>query len=89
MYVRDGFIEGRPASPLPASPDAASFHDALTAHKARWVLWQDAVDLGLSLDATSVVRGQLALDARHLSDAAYFTLVHEEPSEHARVYQIR
>ena len=88
MYVRDGFLTARPALPLAASPDADSLYHLLKSHKVRYVLWQDGLDLGLSLDATSTVRGQLDRDGESLRDAALFKVVYENSEEHARLYEL-
>ncbi|MBI3554402.1 MAG: hypothetical protein HY077_18045 [Elusimicrobia bacterium] len=89
MYVRDGFLSARPALPLPPSPDARSLHETLSSRKVRYILWQDGLDLGLSLDSSSAVRIQLERDADGLKDASYFKPVHEEPGEQARLYELR
>ncbi len=88
MYVRDGFLSARPALPLPPSADSVSLYGTLKSRKVRFVLWQDGLELGLSLDATSVVRAQLGRVDAALGDATMFRLVHEEPAEHARVYEL-
>jgi hypothetical protein len=88
MYVRDGFYAGRPALPVPAGSDAASFYGVLHSHRVHYVLWQEGLDLGLSLDASSVVRGQLDRDAAALEDRTRFKPVYSDPEEHARIYEL-
>jgi hypothetical protein len=73
---------------MPPGGDAKSLRDTLLSRKVRWVLWQDGLDLGLSLDASSTVRGQLDSDAQGLRDRKFFRLSHEEKEEHARVYEV-
>lgn len=89
LFLRDGFLSGLPSLPLPPATSAKALAFALEREGAGLVLWQDGLDLGLSLDRTAVVRAELDADRRFLDDAGAFSLVFAEPREGARLYRLR
>ncbi len=89
LYVRDAFHAGLRAVPLPPAQGSAALREALRKEGATLVLWQDGLDLGLSLDGTAAVRGELDRIRLALQDRGAFDLVLDEPAERARVYRLR
>ncbi|MFA6004823.1 MAG: hypothetical protein WC881_12245, partial [Elusimicrobiota bacterium] len=88
MYVRDGFLCGRPSLALPDTPDPAEFAQALRRRQARFVIWQDGLDIGLSADRTATLRLRLDRIRGQLQDSGGFRLVQQEASEGARIYEL-
>jgi hypothetical protein len=88
MYVRDGFYAGRPSLPLPAEERDEDFYRVLKSHRARYVLWQEGLDLGLTLDENAVVRRQLGRSAQQLKNPKRFRAVYENPEERSHVYEL-
>jgi hypothetical protein len=89
LYVRDGYYALRPSVPLPDRESSADFAAALKARRVRRLLWQEKIDVGLSAGKTASIQRLLDRASRHLETPGLFRLVHEEPSESARVYEVR
>ena len=85
LPVRDGWYAGRPCLPFPDDADGAAFAAKLKGARARFILRQDGLDIGLSASAPL---SRLLLRAYgQLDDAKRFRKIHEEPAERARVYE--
>lgn len=89
LPVRDGFLCARPSLPLPQTVDAQVFADELRRYRVRRVLWQEGLDVGLSLPQDAAVTRRLRSVRAILDDSRRFRLVHEETAEKARVYELR
>lgn len=89
LYVRDGYWSGRPAIPLPPAPSSQALADDLRRFRARWVVDEGGLELGLARARTAVVAGELERLSAALKDRRLFRLAHEETSEDARVYEVR
>lgn len=87
LYVRDGFHAKRPAAALPDAPDAETFASTLRARRVRAVLWEERLDVGLSMEKTAAVRLLLDRARAHLERAELFRLVYDNPREGSRVYE--
>jgi hypothetical protein len=86
FYARDLLYTGRVFGPPPEADSAAGLRDALARRRQRYVLWQDAPDLGFSL-ATGGSSRPLAL-GRLLEDPSAFRLVHADARSGARLYEV-
>ncbi|MBI4678565.1 MAG: hypothetical protein HY748_13385 [Elusimicrobia bacterium] len=89
LYVRDGYYTARPSVPLPDTADPGSFARLLKERRASLVLWQDRMDIGLTLDKSANLRRKVLAAGRHLEDRRFFRLVYENPREGSRVYALR
>ena len=89
LNVRDGFLCSRPSLPLPDAQQPDGFAQALRRSRVRWVLWQDDIDIGLSIRRTSTVGSKLKRIRTFLEDGRRFRLAYEDHEEHARVYELR
>lgn len=89
LYVRDGFYASRPSLPLPDAPNPADFAGLLKKHRARWILWQENLEAGLSLPRTASIQLKLERAGRHLQNPDLFRLVYENPREKSRVYALK
>ncbi|MBI5630182.1 MAG: hypothetical protein HY921_04780 [Elusimicrobia bacterium] len=89
LYVRDGFYARRPSLPLPDSARIEEFHDLLKRHRARLVLWQEGLALGLARGQAGRI-GQMLERARcNLENQRFFKLVYENSGERSRVYELQ
>lgn len=88
LPVRDGFLCARPSLPLPQTSDAQAFVDALRRYRVRRVLWQEGLDVGLSLPQDAAVTRRLRSVRAILDDSRRFRLVHEQREEGSRVYEL-
>ena len=84
-YLRDGYYAGRPSAPLPDADGPAEFARQLAAQRVRYVLWQDGLDIG----GAAALEDKLARAQASLSDPRYFTTIHEDDTERARVYLLK
>jgi hypothetical protein len=89
LNVRDGFLCARPSLALPDAQDPDGFAAALRRYRVSRVLWQDGLDVGLSLQSTAAVARKLERIRGFLADGRRFRLVHDEPEERARIYELR
>ena len=89
LPLRDGFLCGLPAAPLVPARDGPSLREKLSAEHATLVLWQDGLDLGLTLERTAVVHRELEAVRSALGDARSFRLVYSDAQEGARLYRVR
>jgi hypothetical protein len=89
LNVRDGFLCSRPSLPLPEATESGGFAEALRRFRVRRVLWQDGIDVGLSLRRTATVKRKLGRIRSYLEDGRWFRLVHAEPEERSRIYELR
>ena len=89
LNVRDGFLSSRPSLPLPDTQDPDGFAEVLRRLRVRWVLWQDDIDIGLSVRRISTMERKLQRIRTCLDNDRWFQLAHEEPQEHSRVYELR
>ncbi|OGR88312.1 MAG: hypothetical protein A3J74_03150 [Elusimicrobia bacterium RIFCSPHIGHO2_02_FULL_57_9] len=88
FYVRDGYYAARPSLPLPDSEQPQEFAGRLKRARARYVLWQEDIDAGLSLAAGSAVQRKLNLVATHLHNRFLFHKIYENSSEKTALYEI-
>ncbi|MBI5240487.1 MAG: hypothetical protein HY926_08440 [Elusimicrobia bacterium] len=89
LPLRDGFHCARPSLPLPRPLDAEGFAAQLRRYRVRLVLWQEELDVGLSLPRDSAAARRLAGLRAILEDGRRFRLVHEDAVEGARIYELR
>lgn len=89
LPVRDGFHCGRPSLPLPQAGDSEGFSGELRRYRVKRVLWQEGLDVGLSLPKDAAVTRRLQRVRAMLEDGRRFRLVHEEKEEGSRVYELR
>ena len=89
LPVRDGWHAGLPCLPLPDDATASAFAATLASRRARFVLRQDGLDFGLTAGADAPLSRMLDRAYSFLDDASLFRVVHEEPAERARVYELR
>jgi hypothetical protein len=85
LPVRDGWYAERPCLPFPNDADGTNFAAKLKAARARFILRQDGLDLGLSAGAP--LSRLLGRAYGHLDDTRRFRKVHEEPAERASIYE--
>jgi hypothetical protein len=87
LYVRDGYYAARPSLPLPDSPRPEVFSQTLEKWRVKYVVWQDGLDIGLSLGRTSPNHRMLDRAGHFLKDdPGRYRLVYENRGEKARVY---
>jgi hypothetical protein len=84
--VRDGYLSGLPNIPLPDVDGAAAMAEILKKRKVAYVLRVDGLEYGLEHDPSSDIRRGVERAQAQLGDTRYFRLVHDEPSEGAKVY---
>jgi len=89
LYVRDGFLALRPSTPLLDEDGPDRLAQTLRRRRVRFVLWQDDLDVGLSAPRGSAIARKLDRIRLQLQDDGRFGLVHEEPLERTRVYELR
>ncbi len=87
LPVRDGWYAQRPCLPLPDAEDAADFAAKLKGARARFILRQDGLDIGLSAGKSAPLQRLLDRAYGQLDDAKRFRKIHEEPAERASVYE--
>ena len=89
INVRDGFYTAMPSLPFPPAQDAASLARQLKAHRARFVLWQEGEDFGLSDERSAEIRLELENDGEFLKSSPLFRLAYRNDREKSRVYEVR
>ncbi|MDX6769115.1 MAG: hypothetical protein SF051_06250 [Elusimicrobiota bacterium] len=87
--LRDGWWTGKPATGLPAGADAAALARALKERRARFILRQEGLDLGLSDAANAPDAAALDAAGRALEDERFFRAVARFPEERSAVYELR
>lgn len=89
LYVRDGYYAERPSLPLPDSPQPEVFAGWLSRWKVKFVIWQDDLDIGLSLENSSANHQLLDRAGRFLKgDPGRYTLIYENRREKSRIYAL-
>ena len=89
LYVRDGFYARRPSLPLPGRASAAELAGDMKKYHIRFIIWQDDLDLGLTMGQTAAVQKTLGGIRRDLNDRTLFRMIYNNPSEHSRIYVLR
>jgi len=89
LYVRDGFYAGRPSLPLPDTPDPRAFAAMLKRARARYILWQERLEVGLSLSQGATLQKRLERAGEMLKEPSLFSLVYQNPAEGSRVYVLK
>jgi hypothetical protein len=89
LNVRDGLLCSRPSLSLPDAQSAEGFAAVLRRFRVRRVLWQDGIDVGLSVSRASTVERKLERIRSYLEDGRCFRLVYFAPEERSRVYELR
>jgi hypothetical protein len=87
--VRDGFYASRPSAPIPDTSDSAGFAATLRGRRIRFILWQDDIDVGLSARDSATIQRKLDRARGQLADVRLFQLIHEEPAERTRIYELQ
>ena len=88
LYARDLLWTGRVFQPLGTADSAEALSASLRRRRARYVLWEEAVDFGLTRTDNALGRG-LGNVAAALNDAARFRPAHDEPTERTTIFEVR
>jgi len=89
LYARDGYFSQRPSAPLPDREKAEAFCAGLKKYRARWVLRQDGLDVGLTEPRIARLQSRLDRAFGHLADTRLFRKVYANPAERSAVYEPR
>ena len=89
INVRDGFYAAMPSLPFPPAKDPADLARILRVSRARFILWREGEDLGLSDERSAAIRLKLEDDARFLKGSRLFRLVYRNAREQSSVYEVR
>ncbi|MHB2026779.1 MAG: hypothetical protein ACYCPQ_09125 [Elusimicrobiota bacterium] len=88
LYVRDGYYSQRPSLPLPVTASAAGLARMMGDERISLILWQDDLDLGLSLRKTATVEKSMEKIRNDLGDQKLFKAIYKNTRERTRVYAL-
>jgi hypothetical protein len=89
LYARDGLLCGRPSFPLPDVKNPELFVATLRQRRARFVLWQRDLDIGVSLPDQANLRRMLDSAQRQLEDRRTFRLIYSNEEEGTQIFEVR
>jgi hypothetical protein len=88
LYARDLIWTGRVFQPVGTAESSEGLAASLKQRRARYVLWEDSVDFGLTRTDNALGRGLAGVGAA-LKDAGRFRPAHTDPAERTTIYEVR
>lgn len=88
LYARDLIWTGRVFQPVGRAESSEGLAASLKQRRARYVLWEESVDFGLTRTDNALARGLAGVEAA-LKDADRFRPVRTDPAERATIYEVR
>jgi hypothetical protein len=88
LYARDLIWTGRVFQPVGTAESTEGLAASLKQRRARYVVWEESLDFGLTRTDNALGRG-LASVAAALNDAGRFRPVHRDPAERTTIFEVR